>query len=367
MALESEADKLKAQGKDDTAVRRAIQKDARLSDQEASLLKQVARQCNAASDAEIIAGCMQQLQTGMGTERFLFLRLHALVHFASNLKQGAPPPVATGAATPAVPDPNLIRSVHPVSDAADVLRQNYRKVITYEDPLWEWPGEMMAGSPRTAPDKKGAWSPGWVSFTLPTAASPAPELPARLAQVLAAFHQQTEGPRFQILTSSYGLHIVPLQVRDRSGAFAPARNPLDERVLIPQQERTARGHVDALVSAMVAANGALRIIFTPRLVSTARDDFNDLFAATPAENQPFVWGTANANMIARDALIDLLEHSATTQFWDLACTGTGSFRYNVCTMTAGAVEIVTAGPDGRLARKQITYDRCGGCVGGRPR
>jgi hypothetical protein len=140
MAIESLADQLKAQGKDDTTVRGAIQKAAHLSDQEASLLKQVAQQCNAAYAVQtalgtnavnslrqqyppvagapppaavtqqiaaleaqrtaIVAGCMQQLQTGMGHAHFGYLDLYVLAHVGSKLKQGSRPPGAQGAALP---------------------------------------------------------------------------------------------------------------------------------------------------------------------------------------------------------------------------------------------------------------------------
>jgi hypothetical protein len=140
MAIESLADQLKAQGKDDTTVRGAIQKAAQLSDQEAGLLKQVAQPCNAAYAAQtalgtsavyslrqqyppvagasppaaltqqlaaleasrtaIISGCMQQLQTGMGRARFGYLDLYVLVRVGSKLKQGSLQPGAQGAAIP---------------------------------------------------------------------------------------------------------------------------------------------------------------------------------------------------------------------------------------------------------------------------
>jgi hypothetical protein len=140
MAIESLADRLKAQGKDDTTARGAIQKDAGLSAQEAGLLKEVAQQCNAdyaaqtavgtsavnslrqqyppvagapsppavtqqlaaleAQRTAIVAGCMQQLQTAMGHVRFGYLDLYVLVRVGRKLKQGSLPPGAQGAALP---------------------------------------------------------------------------------------------------------------------------------------------------------------------------------------------------------------------------------------------------------------------------
>lgn len=140
MSMESLADRVKAQGKDDTATRAAVQKAAQLTDQEAGLLKQIARQCNTDYEAEtargtgavndlrkqaqngsvsaaaisqqlntleaqraaIIGGCMQQLEIGMGFKRFLALRGYVGAHVEGNIKhvdvvpkagaQGAPPP-----------------------------------------------------------------------------------------------------------------------------------------------------------------------------------------------------------------------------------------------------------------------------------
>lgn len=124
-------------------MRGAVQKSAHLTDQETSLLKAVAQQCNASYAAQtsagvsavnslsqryppvagappsaavaqqlaaleaprtaIIAGCMQQLQTGMGRARFGHLDLYVLVHVASKLKQESFQPGAQGAAAPGGP------------------------------------------------------------------------------------------------------------------------------------------------------------------------------------------------------------------------------------------------------------------------
>jgi hypothetical protein len=259
---------------------------------------------------------------------------------------------------------DLITSARPISDVADRLRHTFGKVVTYEDGLWEWPGEMSPSGTNTT--GRGALVHTTFSLTAPDETALAPDLPTKLAQILAAYHQQTEGPRFQLLTSSYGIHIVPLQVRDRSGQFAPAQNALDEHVFIPHQERTAHDHMRALVAAVAAAGNGLEMIFGSQVVNVkGLDAFNYLFAPTPADNHPFVWGTTSSNMTARDALIDLLDRSATTFFWELRCRGTGSVKYNLCVLNLGPLEITTVGADGKPAKQQLRYDRCGGCVGGR--
>jgi hypothetical protein len=77
-------------------------------------------------------------------------------------------------------------------------------------------------------------------------------------------------------------------------------------------------------------------------------------------------------MTARDALIDLLDRSATTFYWDMRCLGTLSVRYNECHMNVGPLEITAVGPDGKpnnpsgqivtlsSGQRVLEYDRCGG-------
>jgi hypothetical protein len=138
MAMESLADRVKAQGKDDTATRAAVQRAAQLTDQEAALLKQVAQQCNAdyaaetargtsavnnlrtqaqnasvtaaavsqqisaleAQRASVIGACMQALETGMGFTRFLVLRGYVGAKVAVKHVDVVPQPGTHGAPSP---------------------------------------------------------------------------------------------------------------------------------------------------------------------------------------------------------------------------------------------------------------------------
>lgn len=69
----------------------------------------------------------------------------------------------------------------------------------------------------------------------------------------------------------------------------------------------------------------------------------------------FAWGAAGA--VARDAVLDLLDRSATTFSWSLGC---GPLK-KMCYFGIGEVRILTTGPDGRMTTKMVLYDRCGDC------
>jgi hypothetical protein len=86
---------------------------------------------------------------------------------AAALRGQIVPAIPNLADLPHVYGPDLIRSVHPVSDAADLLRKSHLKAISYEDPLWAWPGEMRVFNSKVDPATKGGSTPTEVAFTLP--------------------------------------------------------------------------------------------------------------------------------------------------------------------------------------------------------
>src|SRR5262249_54013331 len=149
------------------------------------------------------------------------------------------------------------------------------------------------------------------------------------------YHQQTSGPRFQILTSKWGYHIVPLQVRDASGALAPATSLLDSRIIVVQEERTAQGHLTALAAAVSVSTGT-------RLEETAVPGkprgFDEAFRARP---ERFSWGAAS--MVARDALINLLDRSATSFSWHLYCQAASQAEARFCVLNLLALAVAVPG------------------------
>src|SRR5579863_9065895 len=123
-------------------------------------------------------------------------------------------------------DPRMIATNRPLAEAADLLQHIYGKVITYEDPILVWDGDLTP-SGRNATGRHGV-GPKALSFRMPAETGSEPDVSAVLAKTLAGYHQQTDGPRFQLLTSRFGLHIIPAQVREQDGRMAQAHNPLDE-------------------------------------------------------------------------------------------------------------------------------------------
>jgi hypothetical protein len=247
-------------------------------------------------------------------------------------------------AAQAVRSPESISSPRPLADEARRVQRLFGKVVTYEDPLWRWSGD-------SEPKGQG-FLLKYLSFVRPADSGDDPQL--ILNRTLDEYHRQTNGPRFAVLTSRWGLHIVPTQVHDENGQLVEAVNPLDARITVPVEARTATQHFVAVLSQVSLAAG-IGMEFSPDTVTLTPgfDPFEAHFGADPIR---FPWGTSGT--VARDAIVDLLDRSATTYSWSLGCEPGHSTK---CYFSLGEIQITVTGTNGRPMNKMVLYDRCGAC------
>jgi hypothetical protein len=213
-----------------------------------------------------------------------------------------------------------ITSSRPLADAAWQLQHLYGKVVTYEEPVLTWSGDLWPNNGRD-PSLKWAVSAAPLSFTMPADTGIEPNLAKVLDETLQAYHQQTTGTRFKILVSDYGYHLVPTQVHDDNGRFVAADSLLDARISIPIEARTPMQHYVALIAAITSASG------TKVNIGIRGFGFDNVFHATPA---CFAWGVNG--IVARDALIDLLKHSSITMLWGLWCQPSAKTEDRFCVL-----------------------------------
>jgi hypothetical protein len=256
--------------------------------------------------------------------------------------------------------PEVITSGRPLNDAAWLLEGRYLRPITYEETIWLWPGD------------KGPWPnmiglvPKERSFILPSGLSPdrTPVLDETvLRKVLDAYHSQTDGPRFRVLTSNYGLHIVPVKARDASGTWVDVRSPLDSFIDLPVTSRTPMEHFIAFCRAVTEACGVVvkpmahwldQIFFPPGTAFFPKD--RDM---TEEEKRAIsiTWG---GRMRARDALINLVQLSDTTLTWKLRCSAEPDQFYDGnygCGLNLGSIMIKNIRADGSVGWIFIYHDR----------
>ena len=276
----------------------------------------------------------------MSQPRLPIISFAAVVLASASLAQ-APVPV---------PGPAVISSMDPLSDASDLLKHLYGKVVTYEGPVWVWSGELEP-QPGRDPGLKWALRARRQSLIMPADTGLEPNLAVMLEKTLQAYHQQqTSGPRFQVLTSKWGYHIVPAQVHDENGALVPAMNLLDAHITVPEVERNPEAHLRALAAAVTGATG---VLLDPAWYGNG---FDRLFHSSPAR---FTWGASD--MVARDALIDLLQRSATTFLWRLQCQPSARPEDRFCALNMSMLEVSVTDAQGNPGTRVLKFDRCGDC------
>ena len=254
---------------------------------------------------------------------------------------------------------NSITAPRPLSYIADTLEARYGQAITYEDPVWNWQGDLEIAKGWAVP----FFVPRSFTATLPANLNPTdtPTLDAAaLNEVLVDYDSRNDGPRYRILRSNYGLHIVPTMVRDAGGRLVESRNPMDTVVSIPIAKRAPSGHLNAICDALARKLGRRIQCFAP----SVRDDWYKRTFAAPGDT--LEWGAAS--MSARDALMDLFGHSATTFTWRFKCAGDPGLVTVGCTLNLHRIEVAT-GDRSRIlvsegypaATKPLEYDRCPDC------
>jgi len=231
-------------------------------------------------------------------------------------------------AQPAPSGPEVIVAPRPLNDISMSLEKLYHKVVTYEEPISVWRGELITKG-RDPDGPFGLWLREDRRFVVPDGLEPqrTPELNvAVLKSVIEAYNlQNPEGTLFQATSSRLGLHILPLQAHDTDGKLVPATTLLDTRINVPSSKRMPSEHIQALCDAVTAANGegALRfnykwfdLVFVPNGLRPPKSAAQLL---SPEEKEPYsmVWGASGVS--ARVALLSLIDLSATKFTWHLLC------------------------------------------------
>jgi hypothetical protein len=197
----------------------------------------------------------------------------------------------------------------------------YAKPVTFETPLLLWRGHMQSQGVR--PDGMEMLTFVQHSFVVPENAGifDAPALSVGLiSKVVEAYHQSNPGyPRYRVWQSQMGFHIIPTDARDQAGELRPAQSILDAPIEVLVEKRTASEHAQALLDAVSRATRISTLVENSLDSFYAANGYMVRGQATDAERpyMLFEWGASEVS--AREALIDLLQNSATTKSWALAC------------------------------------------------
>jgi len=161
--------------------------------------------------------------------------------------------------------------------------------------------------------------------------------------------KDTSGIRFQLLSSKPGFHIVPVEAHDSTGKSVLMPSLLDQVITVPSEVRTASQHLRALVAAINKVQ-PIRLEYGP--FGFRPDDVDKAFRAQPPV---FQWGVHST--VTRDALIDLLNQSATSMPWHLMCQASAQASDRNCTLNISVIQVLTTDSHGNTEKRPIFFDR----------
>ncbi len=256
--------------------------------------------------------------------------------------------------------------------AADVVGGRYAVAVTCEDPILLRRDAMALTG--THPERAMSYRKVEQAFVVPEELSPGitPKLSsASLVKLLDAYYRANpDGPRYRILESSYGFHLVPESVRDERGQLVRATTVLDAIITVPREVRTPSDHLQAIGEAVTRASGfkldasgsmTADLLYAANGVVPTKMTLIRAYSGDEAVKLPysFPWGVSGVS--GREALLSFLDKSATTLTWRLHCNPHPEPAKSLCWLWTEALVATVTGPDGTPERKTLSYDRCVTC------
>jgi hypothetical protein len=149
------------------------------------------------------------------------------------------------------------------------------------------------------------------------------------------------------------MHIVPDESAGADGRRVRMKPILDGPVTVPAAARSLMDHVQAITGELSKAVGVEVRANTPILGFGLEKLFRGGSTAL------LTWGSSG--LTARDALIDLLEHSETTLSWRLLCQPGANAQDRFCVLSITPIHLTVATRDGSSEQRILEFDRCGKC------
>lgn len=156
-----------------------------------------------------------------------------------------------------------VNDPRPMAQAVLSLIRSYPVTITYEDPQYEFAGDLreVTRPPRDAPQPRvgtvvprgGAFE---AAYEVAEDTGEPVDLTAAIQGLIDANNQAPHGAHFALTRSGDVFHVVPAEIRDGRGRWVPQRSILDVPITFSSAgERGAFELLDAILKVISAATG----------------------------------------------------------------------------------------------------------------
>lgn len=232
---------------------------------------------------------------------------------AGILAAGVGVPSGQANRTIAVNDPR------PLSEAIVQLAQDLRQPITYEDPaIYAHPGDYVDKSAQyrgraTRPVLLPRGGPLQFTFNSSELSGTRAQTTALVKRLIQTFNKSyPDGAQFELRDTGRVYHVVPVVVRQKTGAIVPHESPLDQPITVVAQDTDAMSAIDAILAAVKAQRGS-----------------NILVGSVPTGLLRVKVSLASDNESARTLLLRVLQTASPTLSWRLLCGTEPGCYFNI--------------------------------------
>jgi hypothetical protein len=161
----------------------------------------------------------------------------------------------------------VVDDPRPISKSIQILISQYGYMITYEDPRYTYQGDLQDVTAQVRRDVN-KWAPGKAPKVIgPRGGKLTLNLPpiTKSQDMESTLNQLTQlesanGGHFRVQQTDGVFHVVPTEVRDINGNWAPNTSILDVPISVPLEKRTEYGTINAICNAVsLAAHVNVRV------------------------------------------------------------------------------------------------------------
>jgi hypothetical protein len=224
--------------------------------------------------------------------------------------------VASGQTTQTI----AINDPRPLGEAIIQLERAIRQPITYEDPaIYAYPGDYVDKTaeyggraarrvllPRGGPLK--------FTFNSSEPSGTRVQITALVKRLIQTFNKTyPDGAQFELRDTGGVYHVVPVVVRQRTGAIVSHVSPLDQPITVVAQDTDAMSAISAILAAVKAQQGSNMLVGNVPIAFLMRVKVS----------------LASDNESARALLVRVLQTASPTLSWRLLCGTEPGCYFNI--------------------------------------
>jgi hypothetical protein len=134
-------------------------------------------------------------------------------------------------------DDLFVNDPRPMAAMAEKIEQQTGWTITYEDPSYQFAGDIVE-FPGEAAEGKSYFGMRPVPFVFTFDAETRKDAVRAVGALVDHFEMRTGGQKFRVLAEKGFIHLVPELNRDKDGMWAAQRPALDTRISLPAGKRS---------------------------------------------------------------------------------------------------------------------------------